>query len=195
MFETVYKTDLEKEIGLLEEEITAKKEKLAELRRQLPPVKFNDYTFRDASGKEVKLSEMFGSSNELMLVHNMGKRCAWCTLWADEYNGVLHHLENRVPFVVISPDDHNDMREFAQGRNWKFRIYSSKGNTFKKDAGFEDERGYELPGVSVFTKDEEGNIYHTNKASFGPGDDFCAVWHYFDLLPDGGKNWNPRFSY
>lgn len=195
MFESVYQTDLEKEISLLEEEIIEKKKRLAGLRRQLPAIKFNDYTFTDTNGNSIRLSEMFGDKKELMLVHNMGKSCPYCTLWADEYNGIIHHLENRVSFVVISPDEHNAMREFAEGRGWKFRIYSSKGNTFKKDIGFEDERGMVLPGVSVFTKDDEGNIYHANKAVYGPGDDFCSLWHYFDLLPGGAGNWNPRFKY
>lgn len=195
MPETVYSSNIEKEISLLEEEINAKKKKLTELRKQIAPVRTGDYTFTDVNGKQVKLSEMFGDKKELMLVHNMGKSCPYCTLWADEYNGIIHHLENRVPFVVISPDEHNAMHEFAEARGWRFRIYSSKGNTFKKDMGFENEKGLALPGVSVFTKDDEGNIYHTNKAVYGPGDDFCSLWHYFDLLPGGAGSWNPKFNY
>jgi predicted dithiol-disulfide oxidoreductase (DUF899 family) len=195
MLEAAYSTDLEKKIASLEDEINEKKGKLAELRRQLPTMKISDYIFTDVNGASVKLSNMLGDKKELMLVHNMGKRCPYCTLWADEYNGIVHHLESRVPFVVISPDEHNTMREFAEGRGWKFRIYSSKGNTFKKDVGFEDERGMELPGVSVFTMDDKGNIYHTNKASFGPGDNFCSLWHYFDLLPGGAGSWVPKCSY
>jgi hypothetical protein len=33
------------------------------------------------------------------------------------------------------------------------------------------------------------------RAEFGPGDDFCAVWHFFDLLPEGVDGWEPRFAY
>jgi predicted dithiol-disulfide oxidoreductase (DUF899 family) len=138
---------------------------------------------------------MFGDRKELMLVHNMGKSCPYCTLWADEMNGVIQHLSSRVPFAVISPNEPEVMKAFAEGRGWKFNIYSSSGNTFKRDMGFETEKKEVLPGVSVFTKDESGKIWHVNKAQFGPGDLFCGVWHYFDLLPGGAGKWNPRFSY
>ncbi|HEY6160319.1 MAG TPA: DUF899 family protein [Bacteroidia bacterium] len=189
------KNEIEKEIADLEKELMAQQEKLTALRKKIPAVEVADYIFKDKDGKEIRLSEMFGDKKELMLVHNMGKGCPYCTLWADEYNGVIHHLENRVPFVVISPDAPEVMKNFAGGRNWKFRIYSSAGNTFKKDVGFETEDKMVLPGVSVFRKDDAGKIWHANKASFGPGDLFCGLWHFFDLLEDGAGNWNPKYNY
>jgi len=181
-------------IGELEQQIIESKKKLSELRKQLPKKQIEDYIFTDKNDHKIKLSEMFGDSNELLLVHNMGKSCPYCTLWADEYNGIWQHLESRTPFVVISPDDHQIMKEFAEGRNWNFKIYSSKGNSFKKDVGFENEKGMALPGVSVFTK-EDGKIVHYNKAYFGPGDDFCGLWSYLDLLPEGDNNWQPKYKY
>jgi predicted dithiol-disulfide oxidoreductase (DUF899 family) len=188
-------TNIEQEIAHLENEIIEKNNRLTELRKQRSRVKVTDYIFKNSEGREIKLSEMFGTAKELMLVHNMGKSCPYCTLWADEYNGVIQHLENRVPFVVVSPDEPAVMREFAEGRNWKFRMYSSKENSFKKDMGFENEKGSPMPGVSVFTKDDDGTIWHVNKAGFGPGDNFCGVWHYFDLLPGGAGKWHPKYSY
>jgi len=188
-------TEIEKEIAEAEKNLMAEKRKLTELRKKLPKTEVKDYTFKDKEGKEIKLSEMFGDKKELMLVHNMGKSCPYCTLWADEYNGVVHHLENRVPFVIISPNEPSVMKEFADGRNWKFKIYSSNGNTFKKDVGYERDNGDVLPGVSVFTKDDTGKIYHINNARFGPGDDFCGLWSYLDLLSDGAGKWSPKYSY
>jgi predicted dithiol-disulfide oxidoreductase (DUF899 family) len=190
-----FATTLEKEIIAMELDLQERQKKLTELRRTLPPAEVKDYIFNDKQGKEIKLSEMFGDKKELMLVHNMGKSCVYCTLWADEINGVHQHLENRVPFVLISPNEPAVMKEFAEGRGWKFRIYSSSGNTFKKDVGFETEDKHVLPGVSVFTKDDAGKIWHVNKSAFGPGDLFCGVWHFFDLLPGGAGKWNPRYSY
>jgi len=32
-------------------------------------------------------------------------------------------------------------------------------------------------------------------AGFQPGDDYCAVWHLFDLMPEGKAGWSPRFTY
>jgi predicted dithiol-disulfide oxidoreductase (DUF899 family) len=186
---------LTEEIIKLEQEIDAKRKEITALRKQIAAIPVSDYTFTNVDGTEVRLSDLFGSGNELMLVHNMGKRCPYCTLWADEYNGVVDHLNNRVPFVVVSPDEHDVMNEFAMGRNWNFKIISSKGNTFKKDVGFEEDNGMVMPGVSVFTKDADGKMYHYSAAYFGPGDSFSAIWHYFDLLPDGAGKWAPKFKY
>ncbi|MEW6469929.1 MAG: DUF899 family protein [Bacteroidota bacterium] len=190
-----FTTELEKEIMAAEERLMEEKKKLAELRQKLPKTEVSDYTFRDKEGREIKLSDLFRGQSELMLVHNMGKSCVYCTLWADEMNGVIHHLENRVPFVIVSPDEPAVMKAFAESRGWRMKIFSSAGNTFKKDMGFEDDRKRVLPGVSVFTRDESGKIYHTNKAVFGPGDAYCAVWSYFDLLPEGAAKWGPKYAY
>jgi DNA-binding transcriptional ArsR family regulator len=34
-----------------------------------------------------------------------------------------------------------------------------------------------------------------HSASFSPGDDFCTVWHLFDLLPGGAGDWFPKIQY
>jgi len=31
--------------------------------------------------------------------------------------------------------------------------------------------------------------------SFSPGDDFCNVWHLFDLIAEGASGWLPKFGY
>lgn len=183
------------EIVALEKEIEEKRKKITALRKQVRSIPVSNYTFTREDGSSVTLLELFGDSNELMLVHNMGKSCPYCTLWADEYNGVSSHLNSRVPFVVVSPDSCEVMKEFARGRHWDFNIVSSKGNSFKKDVGFEEANGMVMPGVSVFTKDEYGSIFHYSAAFFGPGDPFCGIWHFFDLLPGGSSKWAPRFSY
>jgi predicted dithiol-disulfide oxidoreductase (DUF899 family) len=186
---------LEKEIQQLENEVTEKQQLLTALRKKRVAEPISDYLFKDKEGNNKLLSEMFGNSNELLLIHNMGKSCAYCTLWADELNGISNHMNNRVPLVVISPNEPNVMKEFAESRTWNFDIYSSKGNTFKKDMGFENVDGMVQPGVSVFTKDDKGNLFHYNKATFGPGDAFSGIWHYLDLLPNGSNKWSPKFSY
>jgi hypothetical protein len=32
-------------------------------------------------------------------------------------------------------------------------------------------------------------------AGLGPYDDFCNVWHLFDMIPGGAAGWGPKFSY
>lgn len=191
---TVIDTSAEQEIENLEADLLKQYEHLAKLRRALPPKPVADYNFTDWSGKAVALSDLFGDKNELILVHNMGKGCRWCTLWADGFIGFTKHLENRAAFVLTSPDDHETQRLFARDRGWNFRCVSTKGTTFKADMGFEPEPGKYWPGVSTFRKDSAGNLFHVSKATFGPGDPFCSVWHFFDLLPSE-KEWEPQYRY
>jgi predicted dithiol-disulfide oxidoreductase (DUF899 family) len=96
--------------------------------------------------------------------------------------------------VVTSPNDPETQRRFAMDRGWNFRMYSTKGTSFKKDMGFEPKPGEFWPGVSVFRKDDNGDIFHVSKAIFGPGDPYCGLWHLLDLLPEE-KEWNPDYFY
>lgn|SRR5574341_2393038 len=185
---------VQKQIFRLEENIMKTQKKLGQLRQRLPREQVKDYTFKTWSGKPVKLSALFGSKKDLILVHNMGKRCPYCTMWADGFNGVRQHLDNRAAFVVNSPDPPVIQKKFATGRSWKFRMISSHGNTFNRDMGFEGEKGDPWPGVSTFYKDK-GKIYRIGYASFGEGDNFCAVWHFLDLLAEGRNGWEPKYKY
>ena len=182
-------------IAALEKQILEDKKKLAALRLTLPPEVVRDYTFQAHDGSTITLAEMFGARQDLILVHNMGKSCAYCTMWADGFTGLVKHLENRAAFVVVSKDPVEVQREFYQSRGWNFRMYSSDGTTFNHDAGFESEDGHQYPGVSVFHKTDTGTIVRTGHTAFGPGDDFCAVWPMFDLLKDGPAGWSPKFAY
>jgi len=59
--------------------------------------------------------------------------------------------------------------------------------------GYRGAEGW-LPGVSVFRRVGE-RIYRVSDTSFDEGDDFCTVYHLFDLLPDGAAGWRPKFAY
>jgi len=182
-------------IQAAEKEIFEKKMALAKMRKELPKEEVKDYNFQGIDGQSIKLSELFGDKKDLIIVHNMGKQCPYCTLWADGYNGVLNHLENRTGFVVVSPDDPATQKEFAQGRNWNFKMYSGQGDTFIKDMGYEMDDGKYHPGVSSFQMGEESKIYRIATTHFGPGDDFCSVWPFLDLLAEGANGWTAKFSY
>jgi hypothetical protein len=97
-----------------------------------------------------------------------------CTMWADGYNGIHHHVTSRAAFVVSSPDLPEVQRRFAASRGWKFPMVSHAGTSFAADMGFRGAKGSTLPS---------------------PGDDFCTVWHMFDLLPGGAGDWWPKFQY
>jgi predicted dithiol-disulfide oxidoreductase (DUF899 family) len=91
------------------------REKMRATLAETEPEEVRDYEFSTPKGKR-KLSDLFGESDELILIHNMGRRCSYCTMWADGFNGVYHHLTDRASFVVTSPDPPAVQKEFAEGR-------------------------------------------------------------------------------
>jgi predicted dithiol-disulfide oxidoreductase (DUF899 family) len=182
------------EIETLQKEIEQKREKILELRRSAPLEPVNDYTLKDRNGKEVKLSSLFDERDELLVIHNMGKKCSYCTLWADGFNGFTLPINDRMPFVVISPDAPTVQKEFADSRGWKFNMLSAEGSTFIKDLGFEPQPGQYWPGASALIR-KDGKIYRASKDIFGPGDYYCSAWHLFDLFPKGSNDWQPKYKY
>jgi predicted dithiol-disulfide oxidoreductase (DUF899 family) len=156
------------------------------------PQEIPDYEFQTSEGP-VRLSQLFGDHEHLIVIHNMGKSCPACTMWADGYNGIHHHVITRAAFVVSSPDPPQVQREFAASRGWRFPMVSHAGSTFAADMGFRSDKGWK-PGVSVFRR-EGGRIFRVSDTTFSPGDDFCAVWHFFDLLPGGRGDWWPKIRY
>jgi predicted dithiol-disulfide oxidoreductase (DUF899 family) len=184
----------DKTVLKLEKQLVELKKKLAAARKKGGRRQVQDYELHGWGGG-VRLSELFGDKKELIVVQNMGKQCPYCTLWADGFNGMLNHLEDRAAFVVCSPDSTEEQQLFANSRGWKFRMVSSQGTAFKRDLAFErkgkDNRP--LPGVSTFEKDAKGRVWHVASAGFGPGDDYCSLWSLLDLLPK--STWAPKFSY
>ncbi|MGB8898135.1 MAG: hypothetical protein WCC90_02260, partial [Methylocella sp.] len=68
-----------------------------------------------------------------------------------------------------------------------------QGTTFAEDMGYRPN-GRAMPGVSVF-KRKGDKIMRAADTAFTHGDDFCSVWHLFDLIPEGAAGWQPNFSY
>ena len=174
-------------------EIGTLRDKMRALQAEIEPEEVADYTFVGADGP-VRLSQLFGDKDTLIVIHNMGRTCPACTMWADDYNGVALHLESRAAFVVTSPDDPATQAEFATSRGWRFRMVSHQGTDFAGKMGYRSEQGGWLPGISVFRKD--GNrILRVSDQQLGPGDDFCSVYHFLDMLPEGSADFRPKFRY
>ena len=96
--------NLENAISKIENDLMGRKVKLAKLRKKLPREPVANYLFHAANKKIVRLSDLFNRKSELILVHNMGKSCPFCAMWADGFNGILKHLESRTSFAIESPD-------------------------------------------------------------------------------------------
>ncbi|MDB5283990.1 MAG: hypothetical protein JWO06_3065 [Bacteroidota bacterium] len=186
--------DIYQQIQDLQKDVEQKRENILALRKQLELEPVSDYTLKNHEGNDVLLSSLFDDRDELLIIHNMGKGCSYCTLWADGFNGFSLPLADRMPFVVISPDEPKVQKEFAESRGWKFKMLSAHDSTFIKDMGFEREPRKFWPGTSALIR-KEGKIYRTSYDFFGPGDPYCSVWHFFDLFPKGVNDWKPKFNY
>lgn len=180
-------------INALQKEISEKHNQIKSLRATITPQKIEDYSLTDFDGGSKKISSLFNDKKQLLVIHNMGKKCSYCTLWADELNGIRKPLGDAIPFVVVTPDAPAVQKEFAQSRGWEFQMLSAVNTNFIETMGFEPKPNHYWPGVSVLVLKEDG-IYKYSHDTFGPGDPYCAVWHYLDLLPTEVK-WHPKFDY
>lgn len=185
-------------IAALEAEIRERQAELAKLRRARPRETVGEYRFRGPAGATITLLELFGNHDDLLVVHNMGTSCHHCTLWADGFNGLVEHLENRTAFVVISPDSPVTQQAFAEQRGWRFRMLSNGDSSFTEDMGFLREHEGSMrpfPGVSAFRRGAAPTVERVAYADFAEGDPYCAAWHLFALLPERATAWTPRSTY
>lgn len=176
--------ELERQIEALNEELWKERAKI-----QGEAVR-TDYEFLRPDGTAVKLSELFGEAEHLVIIHNMGRKCNYCTLWADGFETMPKMLGKSTSFVLVSPDS-PDIQEKTRGeRNWTFPMVSDQTETFTKDMGMLDENGH-WPGATAFYRDPQGNIFRTNQTVFGPGDSFSPIWHLLSLRRAGVNGWEP----
>lgn len=185
--------DTASKLAAWREQIAEIRGRMREAQASVEPEPVRDYEFTTPDGP-VRLSQLFGDKRDLFVIHNMGRSCPACTLWADGFNGSYPHIADRAAFVVSSPDSPDVQRAFAASRGWRFPMVSHQGTSFAEDMGYWSESAGWLPGVSVFKRDG-AQILGPADTSFHPSDDFCAVWHLLDLLPEGADGWRPKFAY
>lgn len=184
---------IQEEILALEKVITDSNRKLEELRKMnhLQPID-KDYVFHTLDG-EVSLKDLFADQQNLILIHNMGAACPWCTAWADGINGSLLHIEQYCSLVVVSKDTPAKQREFAQSRGWKFRMASHAGGQYMLDHCSSDGK-VNFPGAAAyFLKDDQ--VYKKNSTLFGPGDQFNSIFPLASLVGKGEADLHLKHSY
>jgi len=208
------------ELRLAEIELMRQRERVAELRRSLPPGAIvQDYTFEegprnldsgDSPIRTVRLSELFTGPNRSLIVYHFmyGKKqtraCPMCTLWIDGFNGVAHHVAQNADMVIVTAADPAAVREHARTRGWdNLRLLSCGSNTFKYDLGSEDREGNQDSTISVFTKSEDGKLRHFYSAHPRLAEDIkergidllCPVYNMLDLTLEGRGKWYATFNY
>ena len=192
-----------------EKEFTRLRDELSAERRALPWVRIHkEYTFDGPSGKET-LAQLFGDRTQLVVYHFMFAPewevgCKSCSFWADNFNGITAHLRQRdVAFAAISRAPLAKLQDFAKRLGWTFKWVSSNDNdfnydfevSFRREALARGDATYnfakfqrassDMPGISVFAKDENGAVFRTY-STFGRGLDMMnTAYHYLDLVPKG----------
>ena len=192
-----------------EKAFTRMRDELSRERRELPWEKVEkSYTFDTPGGAET-LGDLFAGKSQLIVYHFMfdpewQDGCKSCSLWADNYNGIIAHLNQRdVSMVTISKAPLAKLEAFKIRMGWTFKWVSSFANTFNRDYGVsftaeERERGQiqynygtrqyfssEAPGISVFYKDTDGSIFHSYSCYARGLDMLNGAYHYLDLVPNG----------
>ena len=180
------------EIAELEAQIAELTAKLNAARRAASGREVPDYAFRTLDG-EVRLRELFAGHDRLLAIHNMGQGCRYCTLWADGINGFLPHLESAMAVVLVSKDDPETQRRFANARGWRFRLASHAGGDYIREQTVmaSDDN---TPGAVVYEK-KDGKVLRKNAVVFGPGDLFCSAWNLLALAGHGVDDWTPQLTY
>jgi len=186
-------TDSKNRMSELRGRIMELRKELRAVQQAIAPEPVKNYFLKSSDGTAVPLQQLFGDKDTLIVIHNMGAGCVYCTMWADGFNGVYDHLRDRAAFVVTSPDPPEKQRQFAQGRGWRFPLLSHAGTSFAQDMGYAPG-GRWTPGVSVFKRHGD-EVVRVSDTQLAPGDDFCSVWHFFDLLPEGPAGWQPKYRY
>ena len=192
-----------------EKKLTRLHDELAAERRQLPWTRVEkNYNFDALHGK-VSLADLFGPHSQLFVYHFMfgpdwKEGCPSCSYVCDHLNGAVAHLAARdVSLMMISRAPLPKIEAFKKRMGWSFPWVSSSGNDFNHDyhvyfAPEEKAKGkvnynytmqnfpsQEAPGASVFYKDKDGQIFHTNSI-YGRGlDPFITTYILLDLVPKG----------
>jgi predicted dithiol-disulfide oxidoreductase (DUF899 family) len=185
------------------------RDELSGERRQLPWERVGkQYTFEGPNGRET-LADLFGGRSQLIVYHFMfapdwEAGCPGCSFWADSFNDVIPHLNQRdVSLVAISRAPLQKLQAFAKRMNWNFKWVSGADSDFNFDyqVSFRpedlargtavynykqhDRQNTDMPGFSVFFKDGNGELFHTY-STFARGlDSMNAAYQLLDLVPKG----------
>ena len=179
-------------IAELEKQIFELTTRLNDLRKSNTGDVVQNYSFATQNG-ESSLLDLFGDRDQLLLIHNMGQGCRYCTLWADGFNGFLPHLESEMAVVLVSKDPPDVQRQFANSRDWRFRLASHGGGDYiREQTVCEGEEN--MPGAVVYKRDGD-TIRRRNSCIFGPGDLYCSMWGLLALAGCSDGDWTPQYRY
>src|SRR5262245_19419864 len=192
-----------------EKEFTRLRDQLSHERRELPWERVDKaYVFDGPDGPE-SLGDLFAGRGQLIVQHFMfdpswDEGCKSCSFWADNFDGIVVHLNHRdASLVLVSRAPLATLEAYRRRMGWRIKWVSSFRTDFNRDyhvsftpeelAGGRAHYNYanggfpvaEAPGISVFTKDADGAIYHTYSCYARGLDMLNGAYHLMDLLPKG----------
>ncbi|MDB5863501.1 MAG: thioredoxin [Betaproteobacteria bacterium] len=192
-----------------EKELTRLRDEIARERRALPWERVGkNYVFETPEGRRT-LAELFEGRSQLLVQHFMfapgwEQGCKSCSYMADHNDGANVHLAQRdVTLLAVSRAPLAEIERFRSRMSWQFKWVSSFANDFNHDFGVtftpeEKARGEvyynyvmqpfpqeEAPGISVFYKDDAGDVFHTY-STYGRGVEvMMGAYNLLDLTPEG----------
>ncbi|BBP77561.1 DUF899 domain-containing protein [Pseudomonas gingeri NCPPB 3146 = LMG 5327] len=192
-----------------EKAFSHQRDQLSAERRALPWVRIDkDYHFEGPHGRQ-RLADLFGDNSQLIVYHFMfadgwTEGCTGCSFLADHFDGAnLHLAHHDVSFVAVSHAPWAQFQAFKQRMGWHFDWLSSAGSDFNHDFGVSpspaekaagktrynyeliDSSEEELPGLSVFYRNPEGEIFHTYSTYARGLDILVGTYNFLDLMPKG----------
>lgn len=122
--------------------------------------------------------------------------CPSCTALLDQLDGAARYLAQSGNFVIVAKAPIERVVALASDRGWRhLRLFSSVGNTFKRDYGAEASDGAQLPMLNVFERsgDEIRHFWSSEmlNAPTDPGQDprhvglLEPLWNIFDCTREG----------
>src|SRR6266702_7448046 len=192
-----------------EKEYTKARDRLSEERRALPWVKLDKAYRFDGAGGKVAHADLFKGRRQLVVQHFMfapdwDEGCKSCSFWADGFERMIPHLAARdTTLVAVSRAPLSKLNAFKARMGWTFDWFSSAESDFNYDYavsftpedlksgsriynfGTTDFSVEEAPGISVFYRNEAGDIFHTYSCFSRGLDMMNAAYHYLDLTPLG----------
>jgi len=152
---------------------------------------------------------LFEDRSQLIVYHFMlgpkwKEGCKSCSYLADHFDGANWHLPHRdTTLVVVSRAPLPEIQAYKKRMGWRFKWVSSYGSDFNFDyhVSFTEEEekknkvyynyekaefmSDELPGLCVFYKDEDGNVFHTYSTYARGLDQLVGTYRFLDLTPKG----------
>ena len=186
-----------------EVELMLHRERVTQLRRDLPPgPPAGDWRLTDGDGEHT-LDGLVGT-RPLLLYHFMyggaqTSPCPSCSMWTDGWNAVADHLAESVDFALVAAAPYDDWAAVATERGWdRLRLLSSADSSFKLDVGGEDAEGNQMPFMSVWERADDGQVQmswsggaHLRDQHWRGVDLLSPVWHLLDLTRPGRGDWMP----